>query len=312
MIDERIARVAQEANSFSDYKEGSATAGYNSMVASFDKEVDELIEKYKSNYEQNADKIDYYRERYETKLAKAINEQNRIEAMCPSVMICGAGNFPMRKKQRQNEARDNFYKKSGWIFEDDNYYLKKIRTILTSSVIYSNDEFAIEKLENKIADAEAWQQTMKDVNAFYKKNKNLDECDLLNDEQKSKAKRNLEISWWGNIPYPSYELTNNNANIRRLKQRLDEMKKLKENANQNNDEKYAKVDGLKVVEDADEMRIKLLFDGVPSVEIRELLKSNGYRWSPKNKAWQRQLTSNGIYATKQVLKKLKEMEAVEQ
>lgn len=311
MIDERIARVAKEMISFSEYKDGSATAGYNSMVAEFNKEVDELIEKHKSNYEQNADKIDYYRERYETKLANAINEQNRINAMCPSIMVCGAGNFPVRRKQKQINAMDNFYKNSGWIFEEDNYYLKKIRTILTNSVIYSNDEFAIEKLENKIADAEAWQQTMKDVNAFYKKNKNLDECDLLNDEQKSKAKRNLEISWWGDVPYPSYELTNNNANIRRLKQRLENMKKLKENANQDNDEKYSKVDGLKVVEDADEMRIKLLFDGVPSVKIRELLKSNGYRWSPKNKAWQRQLTSNGIYATKQVLKKLKEMEVVE-
>ena len=39
-----------------------------------------------------------------------------------------------------------------------------------------------------------------------------------------------------------------------------------------------------------------------------MLKSNGFRRSPKNKAWQRQLTDNAIYTTKQLLNKIKEME----
>lgn len=31
------------------------------------------------------------------------------------------------------------------------------------------------------------------------------------------------------------------------------------------------------------------------------LKSSGFRWSPKNKAWQRQLTSNALGAAKRLL-----------
>lgn len=54
------------------------------------------------------------------------------------------------------------------------------------------------------------------------------------------------------------------------------------------------------------MRIRLIFDNIPNEEIRTILKSNGFKWSPKNSAWQRQLTNNGIYATKQVLETLKE------
>ena len=54
------------------------------------------------------------------------------------------------------------------------------------------------------------------------------------------------------------------------------------------------------------MRIRLIFDNIPDAETRDMLKNNGFKWSPKNSAWQRQLTSNGIYATKKVLEQLKE------
>ena len=105
-------------------------------------------------------------------------------------------------------------------------------------------------------------------------------------------------------PFAPFTLTNNNANIKRLKERLDDIKRLKERAEQNEESKYIQVDGLKVVEDATDMRIRIIFDDIPDADIRELLKSNGFKWSPKNSAWQRQLTNNGIYATKQVLKKI--------
>ena len=107
-------------------------------------------------------------------------------------------------------------------------------------------------------------------------------------------------------PYPSFELTNNNQNLHRLKDRLDSLKKLKERANAENENKYIKVDGLEVIEDATDMRIRIVFDEIPNEDTRTLLKSYGFKWSPKNSAWQRQLTSNGIYATKKVLEILKE------
>ena len=54
------------------------------------------------------------------------------------------------------------------------------------------------------------------------------------------------------------------------------------------------------------MRIRLIFDDKPDDKTRELLKSSGFKWSPKNNAWQRQNTTNGIYATERVLKTIKE------
>ena len=61
------------------------------------------MEKYPENLNEEALKlIEYYKDKYSKKLAFAINKNNSIEAMCPSIMITGGGNFPIRKKQKRN------------------------------------------------------------------------------------------------------------------------------------------------------------------------------------------------------------------
>ena len=48
-------------------------------------------------------------------------------------------------------------------------------------------------------------------------------------------------------------------------------------------------------------RLQILFDSIPDDQKRKELKSYGFKWSPKYKAWQRQLTQNAVYAVKRVL-----------
>ena len=48
------------------------------------------------------------------------------------------------------------------------------------------------------------------------------------------------------------------------------------------------------------MRLQLFFDNKPEAEIRDILKKHGFKWSPKNSCWQRQLTNNAKYALSQV------------
>ena len=63
-------------------------------------------------------------------------------------------------------------------------------------------------------------------------------------------------------------------------------------------------DGYTYHEDAEQMRVQLIFDGKPDDATRELLKNYGFRWSPRNSAWQRQLTANGKRAARLVMKEL--------
>jgi hypothetical protein len=52
------------------------------------------------------------------------------------------------------------------------------------------------------------------------------------------------------------------------------------------------------------MKIQFIFDDKPDEETRKILKSHSFRYSPKSKMWQRMLTNNGKYATKQAINEI--------
>lgn len=308
-INEKLAETAKHMNSFNEYRENTATGSYLDLLEQFDRAVDELIEINKgSQYPATAEQmelVEYYMNKYSKKLAAAINRNNSIEAMCPSIMISGGGNFPVRKKEKQNAARERFWNECGSLFEPtDSYYFNKIKTLLTNTTIYSDDALAIEKLNAKLQDLEEAHARMKEYNAYYRKNKTLKGFEGISDEKAAELDKAIAESWY-NAPCAPYQLQNSNAEIKRLKNRIAQIEKLKANAANPIEDKYPHVDGVEVVENAEAMRIQLIFDGKPDENTRTLLKSNGFRWSPRYGAWQRQLTANGIYATKRVLDKLK-------
>ncbi|MGH1339174.1 MAG: hypothetical protein ACRBFS_23860, partial [Aureispira sp.] len=100
---------------------------------------------------------------------------------------------------------------------------------------------------------------------------------------------------------PSFYLTNNNANMKRIKDRIAAEEKRQKKYQDGN--KTTVFDGLRIVENVEENQLQLLFDEKPSEEIRTILKKEGrFRWSRKNRVWQRQLTNNAIYCLKHILK----------
>lgn len=62
------------------------------------------------------------------------------------------------------------------------------------------------------------------------------------------------------------------------------------------------INGVRVVENIEINRLQIFFDEKPDCETIRNLKSNGWHWSPKNKAWQRQLTPNAKNSLNLVLK----------
>lgn len=104
----------------------------------------------------------------------------------------------------------------------------------------------------------------------------------------------------GRTGYPSYELTNHNALIKRLRAKAEFARKAAdaENSGAANDVEVA---GVQVEFDRSAERLRLVFDGKPEPDVIAMLKSNGFKWSPSNGAWQRQLTSNAIHGANRVL-----------
>ena len=204
------------------------------------------------------EKIDGLIDRYARKLAENINQSNLIDARVPSILIAGGSNFPVRKKEKQNAARD---KNMGEYMQIEGL-LDKVRSTGMGG-ISADDDRAVEKLEG---------------------------CPVLSAEEIGKLQSSMASDWRKNpVPYPSYLLTNNNANIRRTRQRIEDLKSQSEYSG------WAFPGGRAEINEG-ENRLQLFFEEKPSEEQRRELKSNGFKWAPSQGAWQRQLTKNAIYA----------------
>ena len=291
-MDKHKNPLAKVMNSFSDYKPGSATAEYRSMVD----EAAVIAEEQKARTDpMYHEKIDRLLDTYARKLADNMNESYSIQTRCPSILVAGGSNFPVRKKEKQNAAADRNMEE----FRHVQGLLDKIRSTGMGG-ISSDDEKAIEKLREKLAGREREQVFMKEVNAYYRKNKTLEGCPGLTEEAVAQMKANMERSWRKDPrPYESFILTNNNAEIHRLRGRIEE---LEQRQAAPAPEGWT-FNGGKVVMNTEESRVQILFDGKPEEEIRSELKHSGFRWSPRQKAWQRQLNQNGIYAARQITQK---------
>lgn len=297
-INETTARAAHDMNSVRDYCDGEKTARYKRRVD----EATEIAEARKKRYPDEADRIDLLLDRYARKLAEWYNKESAVESMCPSVLISGAGNFPVRKKEKQNERRDALMRE----WEAIEVLLRRIASA-GSDAIKSGDAQALEKLRQKLERLENLQDIMRETNAYYRKEKTLDGCPCLSLDDIEKIKTEMAKPWFlGNVPFAPYSLTNNSAKIRQVKERIESLEKAKEAGTQEHSADDIGIDGLRVIENTEAMRIQFVFEDKPDEETKSVLKSNGFKWSPSAGAWQRMLNENGKYAAKTVLQKLRE------
>lgn len=159
-------------------------------------------------------------------------------------------------------------------------------------IISSDDPQAVEKLTAKLEACQKRQKFMKTVNSFYRKNGTAHGCPGVSEETAERMDEAVRTGYsWVTAPFPAYELSNNNAEIRRLKQRIGQL-----SYNQEVGYEGWKFDGGEAVANTDNNRLQLLFDEKPSEEQRTALKRNGFHWSPSEQAWQRQLNDNAIHA----------------
>jgi len=166
------------------------------------------------------------------------------------------------------------------------YYRGKAEAAENSNTISSDDPEAVKKLKLKLALLLKGQEMMKGANAIIR-HKTMDEglkleklCELGYSEKDAHEimyPRHSHLS----PGFASYALSNNNANINRVKRRIE---KLKEQASQTTSERVQH--GIRIVDNIEDNRLQLFFDGKPEADVRAKLKSNRFRWSGRNGCWQ--------------------------
>lgn len=173
-----------------------------------------------------------------------------------------------------------------------------------SGGVSSDDPDAVDKLAEKLEGLKALQARMIAANKVVRKFKGKDQAAgvaalVAQGFTESSAAKLFEPDFCGRVGFASYELTNNGANIRRIEQRIEHLKR-----NATRETKVEAFGAIKLVENAEINRVQIIFPGKPSADVRGKLKASGFRWSPSEGAWQRQLNNAAVYWAKDLITKL--------
>ena len=144
-------------------------------------------------------------------------------------------------------------------------------------------------LKNGVVAAKEYQKS-KDLSVFKKYNIDKETTEtIVNHIDKGGKPTEKDMYSWFTMPYL-------NRDIKEVENRIATLEK---NQAKGTDETL--IEGGKIVYNGEAQRLQIFFDGIPSKEVREALKSHAFKWAPTAKAWQRTLTENAKYAVNQYL-----------
>ena len=191
---------------------------------------------------------------------------------------------------------DGAYQRASEAGDKAAYYQNKADNAENNHAISGDDIEAVNRYQAKLKQLEEIQEYMKAVNKAWKQSGNALHELGLSDETIEKLKHRMP--GYETKPFPTWQLSNNSAEMRRVKDKIEELGKLDKMVAEN-----VKFEGGEMKINLEINRIQFIFDDIPAEEIRKLLKSNGFKWSPTQKAWQRQRTLNAVNATRRLLEK---------
>lgn len=157
------------------------------------------------------------------------------------------------------------------------------------------DADARERLEEKLKHLTDLQEMMKAVNAIVRDKKlPADEKRKIIQERHHLSRETVEDllfpkQSWEHPGFPSWQLSNNNQEINRIRKRIEQVvnyQKAVQQTEESGELPEFSFDGGKIVDNIPENRLQIFFDAKPEAAVREKLKVRGFRWAPSNAAWQ--------------------------
>lgn len=297
-----------ETQNLLQHLESKAIAAHNWTSFSPEKRGEQMIKDYSEELagdqqelrQANVDElsISEYSARYERFFSSYLGAKSN----CFSVMITGGSGFNNRKHAKANRSERKHYE----IFREWRERAKKaiIRKAQPPKTFVSE----LERYKADLVKMQKLQDIMKKCNAIIKKSKGND-CTALLVEAGLSEKNAIEIQkpdFANRIGFASYNLTNNNANIKRVEQRIKELEQ-KESLREENPITTYKFEGGELVVNYEIDRLQIMFNSKPTQSELNEWKVKGlssYNWSPSNMAWQRKITANALWSVKRMLPQL--------
>ena len=222
-----------------------------------------------------------------------------------STLIAGRSNFNVDRAQKKSNAADRRYEE---LQEWSRAFMGRVQKREEVAALAARGG-VIGDLEQRIAARTAEQEKWKQINKIAKSRgapeEKVEKYKALGLSEKT-AQALLKPDDYGDFGIPAWQLTNNLKEIRRLEGRLveeqaKEARSAQAQAVGGQDFEQGLPGGITVTYNTEEDRIQLAFPGKPASETIGQLKGAGFRWSPSNGVWQRQLTDNAVWAVRRML-----------
>jgi hypothetical protein len=230
----------------------------------------------------------------------AYNKATQIGSMIPMGQPILVGHHSERKHRAALRKIDNAMRQSVENSNKSKYYTEKAESIESNTAIFSDDPNALDKLRDKLQALTKLQQLMKDTNNILRKKKTFeDRAEALKEMGFSDERVVVLLTpVLGNgVGFPSYKLTNNNANIKRLQKRVSQLEAI--SALQTTEET---INDTRILFNVEANRVQIIFPSIPAEETREKLKRSGFRWCRSEGAWQRHLNTYALQLAREIVK----------
>lgn len=281
---------------------------YEGLIAEFG-EIPEAVEcnQYEERLEERRDRYEVRSEAASQRSDAAYQSSRRATSGIPLGQPIMVGHHSEGRHRSAIARSDAGMRKSIDEQKKAEYYTERAASA-GSGGIDSTDPDAIRKLMLKLLNLQIGQEVKKAANSIVRSKAKKyptqeSKIPALVDLGFSEAEANglFVGDFCGRIGFPKYELSNNSANMKRIKQRIQSVGSLAKIE----DKEYSFFDGwLTVKVDKEEGRVFLSNNDKPSGEVRSIYKSNGYKWSPSNEVWSRKLTNAGINSVANVRRAL--------
>ena len=232
-----------------------------------------------------ADELDAINIRYIHKYTSLLRAWLSSHSNVVSWFIAGPSNFPAARMQKRSNWADTHYNNfRAW-------RSKALKAIIKGLKPKTND---LERVRLNLQQRMRYQRIMVAANKLIRKNgENLNEQLGELGFTRTQIGQLLTPDWAKRTGFKPYQLSNNNAQIRRLSGRLKELeeKQLRADIVGNITEE---INGRQLVQNYELDRIQIIFPARPTADICKALRHQGFVWSPSNKAWQRKLTPQAV------------------
>lgn len=235
-----------------------------------------------------------FRAEYEKRYIAKFCEWMQALSRTYSVMITGAGNFNNKRHEKMNRYERSAYDR--FITWRD----KVLKRLNREKRLVGWEE--VERLQNKLEKLVDLQEKMKAVNKIVRNTK-LSEVEQYEELEALGLSKDVINEVMAEPQYcylkkgfQQYQLSNNNAKIKATEEAIRRHTAMAET-----EDSEIPFEGGKIEMCYSEERIRIYFDERPDAEMIKKLKGAAFKWSPKNVAWQRQLTPNAKYATSRLL-----------